>query len=146
MKLLGMALGIIALLAGYSAGAERDTNDPELRARLSMKDQMREHEMVLHRMALNEAPFDLIAARRAVAEVGELARQIEPLFGHPIHDPASRARPEIWENFEDFTARAADLAAYADWAIAGFATIEDGIRIHNEIERHCQGCHALYRE
>lgn len=87
--------------------------------------------------------FDRVQARAARKRLLDATRDMVPVFRRPHRDPLSRARPEIWDRWNDFSARAraAHRAAQAvnpDRLNALRATLPGAIRT-------CLDCHRSYR-
>lgn len=55
--------------------------------------------------------FDPVVARAAAEEIATHAARIPALFETPATDPKSEAHPAIWQDFDDFAAKARDLEA-----------------------------------
>ena len=77
-----------------------------------------EHMKTLGQMSKGAAAFDAAVAKSAAAAIAEHAAATPRLFEANETDPKSEARPEIWSNFEDFTAKAVELETIA----TGFST------------------------
>lgn len=87
--------------------------------------------------------FDGPKARTARRDLIKATRSIAPMFSKPHSDPLSQARPDIWENWNDFKIRA-DTANRAARRLnvhqlsALRATLPDMINA-------CLACHRSYR-
>lgn len=87
--------------------------------------------------------FDRVQARAARKRLLDATREIPMVFRRPHSDPLSRARPDIWDRWDDFSARAraANRAAQAvnpDRLATLRATLPGAIRT-------CLDCHSTYR-
>jgi len=82
------------------------------------------------------------------ARVAEEARRVPDLFAEEELQPMSEARPEIWQDFADFTAKAeAMTAAAATLAAQAPATLDRAAlgQALGDIGATCKACHEVYR-
>jgi cytochrome c556 len=84
-------------------------------------------------------PFDAAAAAKAMNEISESKI--------PDKDDQSEAKPEIWENFDDFKKIAMKLKD-ASAKAAGAAEQGKGTftAAFNDMTKVCKECHETYRE
>lgn len=101
---------------------------------------------VLGSMAKSQIAFDAQSARAAAAVIEQHAAQSVDLFAPEESDPKSEALPAIWENFDDFTAKARDLEAVAGGLATSINSLEDVRAAMGPIGATCKACHAIYRE
>lgn len=90
---------------------------------------------------------DAAAAQAAAAKISATAAEVPDLFkgGKPGD---SRAKAEIWTNFDDFTANANALKAAADAVAADAAAGKlgsDPKAVVGKIGATCGACHKAYR-
>ena len=50
-----------------------------------------------------QQPFDLPLAKAAIAKIGELSAETGKSFATKADDPKSEAKPNIWDEFDEFT-------------------------------------------
>ncbi len=148
MRLTPVALPLasLGLVACTMAAAHQGVTNTTVMARMDAMSEVGARTRVLGQMTKGELPFDAELARDAAAQIAALAAKAPGLFAAPEDDPKSEARPEIWENFEDFEARSADLEAAAR-AAAG--SVEDPATLRSAlgaIGATCKACHERYRE
>lgn len=82
------------------------------------------------------------------ARVAEEARKVPDLFAQEELQPMSEARPEIWQDFADFTAKAEAMsAAAATLAAQAPATLDRATlgKALGDIGATCKACHEVYR-
>ncbi|MEO0380863.1 MAG: cytochrome c [Pseudomonadota bacterium] len=101
---------------------------------------------VLGSMSKGQVAFDAKSARAAAAAIESHAAQSIALFTPKESDPKSEALPAIWENFDDFTAKARDLEAVAGELAISLESLEDVRAAMGRIGATCKACHAIYRE
>lgn len=99
-------------------------------------------------MAKGEMPFDPKAAEMYAARLAQIAPMIAEGFPADSQSGApTDAKPEIWQNMDDFKSRAAELervtAKFAQTAKSGdLKLIAAGL---GEVGNSCKGCHEKYR-
>jgi cytochrome c556 len=94
-------------------------------------------------MASGEMAFDAAAAEAAKAALVENSGNIAVVFEPNSTDAASKAKPEIWTNWDDFAAHAKalnDAAMALD--VSSAETIGAGM---GAVGGACGDCHKLYR-
>lgn len=139
MKVVASAL---ALMAG-AAFAETEPTDPTEVARVDLMKSFGGAAKVLGGMAGGTMAFDAAAAEAAKAVLVSGAADITAKFEADTMDPASKASPDIWTKWDDFTGKAKGLAdaattldvSSADSLGAGMAAIGGA----------CKACHSSYR-
>jgi cytochrome c556 len=98
--------------------------------------------------AINDAKKagDATAIAKPAQAIAEASSRIAPLFPKGSTDPASRAKPEIWEQFPEFQALATDLGAAAS-ALARTASeggdVSDDAKV---LMMTCKKCHDMFRK
>ncbi len=88
---------------------------------------------------------DAAAAARTIAGVGD---RVAELFEAKSIPDESRAKPEIWDNFDDFKAKAAAMSAAANKVAAdaeGGNLASDPKAVVGSIGATCGACHKVYR-
>lgn len=99
-------------------------------------------------MAKGEVPFDAAAATAAMKTMNEGAEKFVALFPEGSGDhPETEASPKIWENKDDFAAKANDLKTASAEAIeaAGKGQEEFKAALFGSVVKTCKGCHDAYR-
>jgi cytochrome c556 len=138
-KILG--LGLI-LVAGIALAKEGVTN-PVVKERMDLMQVVRVSTGTLGDMASGKVPFDATKAAEAQAALAAAAAAIPAGFEPQETDPVSEARPEIWANFADFTAKAKSLE---EAALAIDTTSVEGVRAGmGAVGGACKACHTDYR-
>lgn len=140
-----IALGAI-LIAATSAFAHQGVQNPAVKARMAAMSAISEHMKSLGMMARGATAFDAEAARAAAAAIADHAAAVPGLFEANETDPRSEARPEIWTNFEDFGAKAAELESIAAGLSASITAPEDLGPALGGLGANCRSCHSVYRE
>jgi len=147
-----MTLGRTALLtlgAVCMAGAvlaHAGVKNPAVMARMEAMSAIGKEMKVLGEMAKGTTSFDQAAARAAAAAIAKHAAETPALFKAREDDPKSEARPEIWEDFADFTAKSDALVTLARDLSTGFETKADLAPAMKALGAACQACHKPYRE
>lgn len=145
MKQKTIALGL-TLVTATAALAHQGVQNPAVKARMDVMSAIAENMKTLGQMAKGAVEFDAALAKSAAANIADHAAKAPGLFEANETDPKSEAKPEIWTNFEDFSAKANELAAMA----SGFSTSIDEPSDLNAAMRqlgaNCKSCHSVYRE
>lgn len=125
--------------------AHSNVQNEAVKARMHAMETISQASKTLGGMARGRTDYDAAAAKAAADALVEQAKMIPALFEAQETDPESEALPAIWENYADFTAKA---AALEDAAMAVAATSDlDGLRgVMRSVGGSCQACHKAYRE
>lgn len=141
---IAKVLMIGAVLTAGAAVAQVERTDPNAIARSELMRTAGKSIGILSDMAEGKTPFDAAAAEGAKAALIDVASKIEPTFkDQGAADPASRAKPEVWANWDDFLLKAkalGDGAAAMD--VASVETIGAGM---GAIGGACGDCHKTYQ-
>lgn len=134
----------IALTVGTVALAHEGVQNAAVAARMQAMTDIAASSKTLGNMARGRLAFDAEAAEEARALLAAKASAVPALFEENADDPKSEADPSIWENFDDFSAKANSLAAAAEALdVSSAASIAEGF---GPIGSSCRSCHAPYRE
>lgn len=142
MKFTSKILVLGLLMAGGVALAEGAT-DPDVKARQEVMDANGAAAKTLGGMASGKIAFDAAAAQAAKESLIADAKKTPEVFKNEATDPASKAKPDIWTSWDDFTAKAEDLGKAAE---AMDATSLDGVKAGmGAIGGACKACHTAYK-
>ena len=131
----------LALVATVAIAAE--ATDPVVKARQELMDVQGKNAKILGEMAGGKAAFDAVAAEAAKAVLIATSTEIAAKFEMQASDPKSKAKPEIWANSADFTAKAGALNAAATALDA--STLEGVQAGMAGVGGACKACHTAYR-
>jgi cytochrome c556 len=140
------AVLIFAPVFGTAAVARTDVKNPALKARMESMKQIVADMKVIGEMVKGNTPVDVSAARTAAASIARLAAEKPAPFEANEDDPKSEAPPSIWTNFEDFTAKSADLQKVAQKLSPSMTDASDLVSALETLGGTCRACHKLYRE
>jgi cytochrome c556 len=136
-----LAVGLVAVAT--VAVAKEGVQDPTVKARMDLMGTIGMNTKVLGDMASGRTPFDAAAASTAKTALMAASADIVPKFETEADDPVSEGAPDIWMNFEDFTAKANTLSAAATAIdVASLEGIQAGM---GAIGGTCRDCHTSYR-
>lgn len=136
-------LTFVALIAASAALAHGGVKDPQVKARMDLMGSVKNNMAVLGDTAKGALAFDPDAVEEARAALIENAAAIPAAFKAPATDPKSEALPAIWQNWDDFAAKAADMGrAVASVNVDSLESVQTGMRT---IGKTCGACHKLYR-
>jgi cytochrome c556 len=131
------------VLAGGVAFAKEGVQDPTVKARMELMGTIGMNVKTLGDMAGGKTAFDAAAAEAAKAAIVAAAAEVPVKFEPQATDPVSEAKPDIWANWADFTAKAEALGAAAT---AVDTSSLDGVKAGmGGVGGACKACHAVYR-
>ncbi len=138
------AVALVSAALSTASWAQLGVNKPAVQKRIYSMSDMAADLKTLGRMAKGQVAFDPALAQGAVDEIAQEAGRIPRLFKSYEVEAGSDAKPEIWSNYEDFTARAGALQRVA----AGLRVGSQGElpAALNQIGQACKACHQRYRD
>lgn len=148
-----MALGAslsLAFVAGCGGGAMEEDDSPEAEAfryRDAVMTVLATKTLTIGGMAREDIPLDEAEFTKAVNDLAAVSGMVVEGFMPEGIPAGSRSMPEIWENWNDFVAKAAELETAA-MALAE-ATNNGGFSAAQGLVQGtigtCGGCHRGYR-
>jgi cytochrome c556 len=145
MKRQSFALAVL-LCAATGALAHQGVKNAAVKARMDAMSAIGKDMKVLGSMAKGKVPFDAESAQIAVASIADHAAMTTRLFEEKETDHKSEAKPEIWEDFGDFSRKAGELADVATGLSGKINRTEDLGRAITSLGATCKSCHEIYRE
>lgn len=135
----------VLLVSPYALFASEDA-EGVVKERMDLMETQKEAMKVIGDMAKGKTPFDAAKASAAAEKIETTAAEIPDLFpegtvGHP-----SEAKPEIWTEWDKFTADADDLektAATLKTALASESP--DWQAKFKGVIDSCKACHKTFR-
>ena len=139
---LGGTLAVIALGAFAHSGVK----NPVVMTRMNAMSDVAAAMKVMGDMAKGQTAFDAAAVDQALGVIVAKAADVPTLFEAEAQDPKSEALPAIWQNFPDFSAKAADMGDAAA-AVRGKAqSAADLGAALQALGATCKACHKPYRK
>jgi len=134
---------VISTIASVAFAA---ATDPDVRARKEAMGLIGADVKKLSTMAKGETAFDAAMAQQYFSEIAEQAAKVPALFEPQSNgDPESDAKDAIWENWDDFIAKASDLKMAAD----GGASVDSPEALGaamGALGGACKACHSVYKD
>jgi len=142
---LAQIAAVSVLLCGTAAVAHEEATGV-VKERMDLMDTQKDAMKVLGGMAKGQVPFDAAKAAEAAHEIEKTAAKIPDLFPEGTGGHPSEAKPEVWTQWDKFTADAETLTKAAaalkvalegeapEWK-AKFTDVVDG----------CKTCHKTFR-
>jgi len=93
-----------------------------------------------------EEPFDLAKAKNIFTVLASTAEKMPALFPPNSKDGDTKSLPVIWEKFDDFKAKAAQLEKDAKAAEASVKDEASFKAAFPTVTKNCGGCHQVYRK
>lgn len=136
---------LIAAIGFASAAlAHKGVKDPNVKAWMHSMGLAGQSSKALGNMVKGKATYDAAAALAAKDTLIEVSGSLAILFETKSADPVSEALPAIWDNYDDFTAKAEAMQAAATALdVSSVEAIGLGLR---DLAQTCRGCHRAYRE
>ncbi|KRB50108.1 cytochrome C556 [Rhizobium sp. Root708] len=146
MRMKAIAAAVLVAGMGVSTvfAAGEGTHD----ARVAMMKKIGGATGSLASIAKGEKPYDAEAVKTALATISETAKAFPDQFkpGTENASADSEASPKIWENMDDFKARAQKLSSDADALVAQLPADAAGVGAGlKTLGASCGGCHQNYR-
>jgi cytochrome c556 len=140
------AFVLAAVLAGLGVTAVTAADEPQAVRQQLMK-KVGAAAGALNGIAKGEKPYDAEIVKASLATISETVK----IF--PDHFPAgseigmeTEANPKIWDNMEDFKAKAAKLGSDADRLLAELPADQAGVGAAlGVLGKDCSSCHETYR-
>ncbi len=143
MRLLKPAL-IAAFFMATAVLAHTGVKDPQVKARMDGMKLLSAQTKILDQMVKGVMPFDPAKALTAIEKMQAEAKRTPTLFEPKADDPKSEARPEIWTDWDSFTARSITLSdALATAEVTTPDALGQSVRA---IGAACSACHKQFRE
>ncbi len=136
-----------SLIAGFvlTAGVAfaSEATEPTVKARQDLMDTIAMNTKVLGEMAGGKTAYDAAAATAAKDALVAASAEIGAKFEPQATDPKTKAKAEIWTNWDDFLKKATALNAAATALDASSAeTIGAGM---GAVGGACKDCHSTYQ-
>lgn len=97
-------------------------------------------------MAKGEKPYDAETVKNSLTTISATIKTFPDLFPAGSEEGDPEASPKIWENMDDFKARAAKLGETADALLAELPADQAALgAAMGKLGANCGGCHELYR-
>ncbi len=143
-----VSLIVLSLSLGLAGAALAHTGvkNPAVMARMHAMKGIGAEMKTLGQMAKSELPFDAEEARSAASTIAKHAGETPALFEAQEDDPKSEAKDEIWQNFEDFSAKSEELERIALGLAETISTKSDMTAAVKSLGATCLACHKTYRE
>ncbi len=141
-----LACALLAVPLAASGPVRADDTGPVLAYRAQVMKALGSHITALFAVLDGEVAYDAHLAGHAAA-MAALAEMIPDVFPEGSLGGESRAKPEIWQQWDKFTA-AADTLAAAAGRLEGAARAGDAAAIGAEagaVGDACGGCHKPFR-
>lgn len=142
MKLV-TKLFVAGLMCAAGVAIAGEATDPTVKARQEVMETLGMNMKVLGDIAGGKTAYDAAAAEAAKAAIVAAASSAAAKFEPQATDPESKAKPEIWTNWDDFVAKdKALIDAATAWDVSSPETIGAGM---GAVGGACKDCHTAYR-
>ncbi|WP_299147286.1 cytochrome c [uncultured Tateyamaria sp.] len=145
MRLGVFAVCVVAATSGIALAHSGVKNAAVMQRMIGMSD-ISENMKIIGDMAKRQTPFDGEAARAAAVAIAGYAAQTPELFAAFEMDPKSEAKPDIWDNFDDFRAKSMHMQNVAMDLSTSMRQPEDLVPALAALGETCRACHKAYRD
>jgi cytochrome c556 len=135
----------MTLALGGAAFAHTGVQNPAVLVRMENMTAIADEMEILVNMARGRTAYDETLAETARDRLHGHAGEVVALFEAPETDPRMEALPIIWEDFADFSSKAADLERAALGLSGRLASREDVVAAVRALGATCTACHDAYR-
>lgn len=143
MKLKTIALAIAVV--GMGLGAVSAADNPAGEAREALMKKIGGSMGALVGIAKGEKPYDEAVVKASFTTISESIKAFPDQFPAGS-DAGTEASPKIWENMDDFKAKAAKLGADADAQLAQLPVDQAAVGAAvGVLGKDCGDCHQSYR-
>ena len=124
------------------AGAADGTHD----SRIAMMKKIGGAAGGLAGIAKGAKPYDADAVKTALTTIAETAKAFPDEFGPNSDKADAEVNPKLWDNIDDFKAKAAKLSSDAETALATLPSDQAGVGdTLKTLSANCGECHQAYR-
>lgn len=144
MKNFTLPVALLAVFAAPAALSHSGVKDPTVMARMQLMSLVADDMKTLGGMAKGSVEFDLETVQARAASLEQHALDTVRLFEAPATDPKSEAKAEIWQDWDGFSEKAAEMqkAAAQLGLVTGEAEFDAAFRA---VGQTCSACHETYR-
>lgn len=136
-------LTLALALAGTMALAATEAQDPDVKARIALMQEMKSATGTLADMASGKVPFEGAQAEAIIEALRAAADRVEPAFKPRADDPASEALPDIWHSPAEFRQKTNRLVKATQELEGGSAAgLADGLQT---VTAACKDCHGRFK-
>lgn len=97
-------------------------------------------------IAKGEKPYDAGEVKAALSTIAEMAKAFPDHFGAGSDQKDPEVNPKVWENMDDFKAKAAKLSTNAETALAQPPADPAAVgALLKTLGADCGACHQVYR-
>ena len=122
-----------------------DTSDPLVKARMANMKVIAASMKSLAKVSRGRVPFEANEVKEILSRIEKSAAMTPATFEVYATDPTSEAATEIWDNFEDFTAKASNLEVTANKFLMMVESKEQVGDALKALGATCKSCHSKYR-
>ena len=145
MKLFKMVT-VVLITASSIVLAHSGVKDKNVKERMMLMKAMADNTKLIGQMLKKQIPFEANEVKLALEKLSSLSLQTPTVFEVNATDPKSEAKPNIWDEFNEFTKLSNELAkSTSDLAIL-VEDIDDLRPTLMKVSEGCKACHSKYRE
>ena len=142
LKLFALSSFLISSIAFAHSGVK----DKNVKERMMLMKAMANNTKLIGQMLKKQIPFEANEVKLALEKLSSLSLQTPTVFEVNATDPKSEAKPNIWDEFNEFTKLSNELAkSTSDLAIL-VEDIDDLRPTLMKVSEGCKACHSKYRE
>ena len=137
---------VIAITTSSIAFAHSGVKDKNVKERMMLMKAMADNTKLIGQMLKKQTPFELNEVKLALERLSSLSLQTPKVFEANTTDPKSEAKPNIWDEFDEFTKLSNELAKSTSELAILIEDVDDLRPTLMKVSEGCKACHSNYRE
>ena len=137
---------LVSLTISSVAFAHSGVKDKNVKERMMVMKEMAGNTKIIGQMLKGKTSFDANQVKLALERLSALSLETPKVFTINATDPKSEAKPNIWDEFDEFTKLSKDLAETSIVLANSVENPEDLRPALKRISSGCKACHSRYRE
>ena len=137
-------LAVIFLFTNPVLAVEEEKNNA-VTARMEAMKEIAANMKALRKISKGMLVTDTAKVQKIISNIAVLAAQTPDLFKESVADVNTKAKPEIWKHFSDFSAKAKILEQTSNDLSKSTFSSQDLKKAITKIGKACKACHKNYK-
>ncbi|HEY0122840.1 MAG TPA: cytochrome c [Rhizobium sp.] len=140
------AIVVATALAGVAFGSVLAADGGTHDSRIALMKKIGGAAGALGAIAKGDKPYDAAVVKASLTTIAETAKAFPDQFNPDSDKTDAEVNPKIWDNLDDFKAKAAKLSTDAETALAQLPADQAGVGATlKTLGGSCGACHQAYR-